>query len=133
MRQPTLRAALILVLLALLGGACRNPTARGRPDIASAPQASPRAMTPVTIEVFGTPGVQFEGAYGELGDTKPVSGTVPTRLTFRSGVGFTVALQKRATQGELGIKVIVDGRTITQSSTKKVHGLVTYTQRSSVK
>ncbi|MGQ0550579.1 MAG: hypothetical protein ACT4PY_13025 [Armatimonadota bacterium] len=85
----------------------------------------------MTIEVFGTPGLQFEGSYGALGETQPVAGTVPTRLTLRSAIGFSVALQKRTKDGELGIKVIVGDRVVNQSSTKKVLGLVAYTHRSS--
>ncbi len=128
-RSSTIRIAVLLVALAVLGSACGGPIGRQRPDPAR-PPAVPVATTPVTIEVFGTPGLQFEGSYGALGETQPVSGTVPTKLTLKSVVGFTVALQKRAKDGELGIKVIMDGRIVNQSSTKKVLGLVTYTHRS---
>jgi len=40
-------------------------------------------------------------------DTQPVTGTVPTKLSLNSAIGFTVALQKRTRDGELGIKVAV--------------------------
>ncbi|MGH2404673.1 MAG: hypothetical protein ACRDGN_09425 [bacterium] len=36
-----------------------------------------------------------------------MTGTVPTKLTLNSAIGFTVALQKRTRDGELGIKAIV--------------------------
>ncbi|MGH2374761.1 MAG: hypothetical protein ACRDIC_15000 [bacterium] len=131
-RTAMLRLTVLMLALTVLGSACRGPVGRRGPD--PAPQGTaPVATTPVTIEVFGTPGLQFEGSYGALGETQPVSGTVPTRLTLRSAVGFTVALQKRARDGELGIKVIVGGRVVSQSSTKKVLGLVAYTHRSTVK
>lgn len=117
--------------LALLAGACGGPIGRRRPDPLPS-VAAPAAVTPVTIEVFGTPGLKFEGSYGALGETQPVTGTVPATLTLKSSIGFTVALQKRVRDGELGIKVIVAGRVLNQSSTKKVNGLVTYTHRSSV-
>lgn len=130
-RSSLIRIGTLVLVLAALGSACSGPIGRKRPDPASSPRASV-ATTPVTIEVFGTPGLRFEGAYGALGETQPVSGTVPTRLTLQSAIGFTVALQKRTRDGELGIKVIVAGRVVNQSSTKKVQGLVAYTHRSSI-
>ena len=132
-RTVILRLTVLLLALALLGSGCRSSIGRGRPDQGPQQGTVPVARTPVTIEVFGTPGLQFEGSYGALGETQPVAGTVPTKLTLQSSVGFTVALQKRARDGELGIKIIVDGRVVSQSSTKKVLGLVAYTHRSTVK
>jgi hypothetical protein len=81
------------------------------------------------IEVFGTQGLRFEGSYGELGQSKPIAGDVPRTLTFRTGVGFSVALQKRTRAGELGLRVMVDGKVASQSTTTKEYGVVTYTHR----
>lgn len=132
-RTAVLRLTILLLALVVLGSGCGGPIGRRRPDPAPQQGTAPVATTPVTIEVFGTPGLRFEGSYGALGETQPVAGTVPTRLTLRSSIGFTVALQKAARDGELGIKVIVDGRIVKQSSTRKVLGLVAYTHRSAVK
>lgn len=131
-RSPLIRAVIVLVAVALVSTACRGTSIRGRVE-PEAPRASPRATTSVTIEVSGTPGLRFGGAYGEMGDTKSIEGTIPTTLTFETAAGFTVALQKRAKEGELGIKVIVGGRAVNQASTRKEFGLVTYTQRASGK
>ncbi len=132
-RTAVFRLAVMLCALTLLGSGCQGQIGRRRQDPGAQQGTAPVATTPVTIEVFGTPGLQFEGSYGALGETQPVAGTVPTRLTLRSSIGFTVALQKRARDGELGIKIIVDGRVVSQSSTKKVLGLVAYTHRATVK
>jgi len=51
-------------------------------------------------------GRTFEGRAPPV-DTQPVTGTVPTKLSLNSAIGFTVALQKRTRDGELGIKVAV--------------------------
>lgn len=124
------RAALLLLLLAVAasGAACRATGRRGslEPLI---PQPTPRPAIPVVVEVFGTPGVPFEGSYGELGQTKTAKGNVPARLTFETTAGFTVSLQKRVDKGELGIQVIVGGKAVHRSSTIREFGLVTYTHR----
>lgn len=126
-----IRLAIVLVAVVIAGSACSGAGLPGRRtrEPAAPAQAPPHPVTSVTIEVFGTPGLRFEGSYGELGDTKSVGGTVPARLTFDTAVGFTVALQKRSNEGELGIKVTVAGRVVNQVSTRKEYGLVTYTQR----
>ncbi len=127
-RMPVVRLACVLLLVVALTSGCRATSSRGR----GGPQAPVPAATPtaaVVIEVFGTEGLRFEGSYGELGDTKPVSGTVPARLTFKTGVGFSVALQKRTPQGELGIKITVEGKVVSEAKTVKEYGVVTYTHR----
>ncbi len=132
-RITILRLTVLFLALVMLGSGCSGPIGRRRLDPGTQQGTAPVATTPVTIEVFGTPGLRFEGSYGALGETQPVAGTVPTKLTLQSSVGFTVALQKAARDGELGIKVIVNGRLVKQSSTRKVLGLVAYTHRSAVK
>ncbi|MBI3998207.1 MAG: hypothetical protein HY355_04170, partial [Armatimonadetes bacterium] len=101
---------------------------RRRAEPGAAPTPSLPAQN-VVIEVFGTPGLRFEGSMGELGATKSVTGTVPTRLTFQTRVGFSIVLQKRTPEGELGIKVTVGDKVVNQASTKKEYGLVTYTHQ----
>lgn len=128
-RIPGIRLACVLLLVVALTSGCGSTSSRGRRGGSQAPVTAPTASASVVIEVSGTDGLRFEGSYGELGDTKPVSGTVPTRLTLKTGVGFSVALQKRTPQGELGIKVTVEGKVVSESKTVKEYGVVTYTHR----
>ncbi len=123
------RFVILVVAAALLGSACAAPRSRGR----AVPQAQPtpeRATFAVVIVVSGTPGLKFEGSYGELGATKPVTGTAPTQLTFQTAGGFSVSLQKRDRPGQLSMKVVVGGRVVSETSTSKEYGVVTYVQRS---
>ena len=122
------RFVILVVAAALIGSACAAPRSRGR----AVPQAQPtpeRATFAVVIVVSGSPGTSFEGSYGELGATKPVTGTVPTRLTFQTAGGFSVALQKRDRPGQLSMQVIVGGRVVSETSTSKEYGVVTYVHR----
>lgn len=97
------------------------------------PMATPGPSTSIVVEVFGTQGIRFGGSFGELGATKNVEGTVPSSLTLKSATGFYVALQKRGPEGELGIRVSVDGRHVKQSSTTRQFGVVTFTYRAAQK
>ena len=122
------RAGVLLLAVVLLASACQNPIVRSRRSSAQpAPLATPSSA--VVIEITGTRGLRFEGSYGELGAPKQLAGDVPRTLTFRTGVGFSAAFQKRTTQGELGIKIMVDGKTVHESTTTKDYGVVTYTHR----
>jgi hypothetical protein len=123
------RFVILVVAAALLGSACAAPRSRGR----AVPQAQPtpeRATFAVVIVVSGTPGLKFDGSYGELGATKPVTGTAPTQLSFQTAGGFSVSLQKRDRPGQLSMKVVVGGRVVSETSTSKEYGVVTYVHRS---
>ncbi|MDI6773597.1 MAG: hypothetical protein QME77_13575 [bacterium] len=125
------RIALLVVLAGVIAAtaSCREPGRRGGSIEPLIPQPSPRPAMPVVIEVFGTSGLQFEGSYGELGETKRAGGAVPARIAFQAVEGFSVTLQKRSDTGELGIQVTVAGKPVHRSSTKREFGLVTYTHR----
>lgn len=120
----------LIVLIALPASACgiRSPRAR-EPEDRFVKLPTPGPASEVVVEVFGTAGLRFGGSYGELGQTRSFEGTVPTRLTFEHRAGFSVALQKRASDGELGIQVTVDGRPVNRDSTSRPFGIVVYTQR----
>ena len=122
------RLLLVLVTVTLLTSACGGPASRTRRS-RLVPVASPTPASSVTIEIVGTPGLKFTGSYGELGATQSVSGTVPARVSFKMAIGFTVALQKRVAEGELGMTVTVDGRVVNQSKTVKAYGVLAYTHR----
>lgn len=123
------------MIAALAAAGCGTPGTGARPrgrggPVPLVPTPTPGPTSAVVVDVFGTPGLQFNGSFGELGDTKTIHGAVPTRLTLKAGSdGFRVALQKRGPDGELGITVTIDGRTVSRSSTKREFGVVTYTYR----
>ncbi len=124
--------ALLLIVIALVGSGCRGSTRQERPRLGPGrvvPLATPAATIPVVIEVSGTEGTRFGGAYGEFGGQQSMEGTVPTRLTFKTAAGFSVTLQKRGREGELGMTVTVDGKQVSSSKTIKPFGVVTYTYR----
>ena len=127
-RMRMARSAVLLLAVILLASACQNPIVRGRRQVRQ-PVAVATPSSAVVIEVVGTQGLRFEGSYGELGQPKQLAGDVQRTLTFRTGVGFSIAFQKRTQQGELGLKVMVDGKTVHQSTTTKEYGVVTYTHR----
>ncbi len=131
-RLPVNRAtvALLLIVITLVGSGCRGsarPAGRRPGRVVSL--ATPAATIPVVIEVSGTSGVRFGGAYGEFGGQQSMEGTVPTRLTFKTARGFSVTLQKRGRAGELGMMVTVDGKQVSSSKTVRPFGVVTYTYR----
>ncbi len=122
--------ALLLLAIVLVGSGCREPARQQRPSPRLVvPLAPPVATIPVVVEVSGTAGTRFGGAYGEFGGQQSMEGTVPTRLTFKTLAGFSVTLQKRGREGELGITVTVDGKQVSSSKTIKPFGVVTYTYR----
>lgn len=128
---PRAAAVVLAVVLAAAAGACTrsSPSSSGRPLRSGlVTQATPAPGATVVVEVFGTQGLRFGGAYGELHEVKRVEGTVPMRLTFESREGFAVTLQKRGTDGELGIQVSVNGRRIKRASTTRAFGTVAYRQ-----
>lgn len=130
-RLPVRYAGLLLLLLVtLIVSACgtRSSRTRDRQD-ALVQLPTPGPASTVVVEVFGTSGLRFGGSYGELGQPKSFEGTIPARLTFEHREGFSIALQKRTTDGELGIQITVDGRPVNRVTTSRPFGVVTYTQR----
>ena len=124
--------AVLLIAIMLVGTGCRGPARQERPRPGPGrvvPLATPAATIPVVIEVSGTAGTRFGGAYGEFGGQQSMEGTVPTRLAFKTAAGFSVTLQKRGREGELGMTVTVDGKQVSSSKTIKPFGVVTYTHR----
>jgi hypothetical protein len=122
---------MLVVLVGVIAAtaSCRAPSRRGGSIEPLIPQPSPRPAMPVVVEVFGTAGLQFEGSYVELGESKRAGGAVPARIALQTTEGFSVTLQKRTDAGELGIQVTVGGRQVHRSSTTREFGLVTYTHR----
>jgi hypothetical protein len=124
------RCAAALVLAAALAATACATAPRARRAASGPPVALPSAgpAVVVTIDVFGTAGTRFGGSYGDYAAPRTVEGTVPARLTFESRRGFSVALQKRAAAGELGMDVKVDGRSVARTSTTRPYGALTHRQ-----
>jgi hypothetical protein len=120
----------ILMAVAILVSSCGGVRTRtlGQPG-PPVPIATSAVTSPIVIEVFGTQGIPFGGSYGDLGESKTVEGTIPARLAFNSVSAFAVALQKRGKDGELGIRVIVEGSEVKRVSTTKPFGVVVYQHR----
>lgn len=138
--MKTAASTLLILGLALAVAGCNTPRAQtSRPPrrglAVATPQPRATLSAAVVVNVFGAPGTRFGGVVNELGmEPKPVEGTVPARLTLNTGSGFRVALQKRAgDNAELGMTVIVDGRQVSQSTTKREFGVVVFTHRPTTK
>src|SRR3990172_6750078 len=106
--RPTGLVLLLLVTVIVSGCGTRSSRTRDRQD-ALVRLPTPGPASAVVVEVFGTSGLRFGGSYGELGQPKSFEGTVPARLAFEHRTGFSIDLQKRATDGELGIPGTGDG------------------------
>lgn len=121
---------MLLLIATLIVSACGTRSSRtrgGREALVTFPTPGPASA--VVVEVFGTSGLRFGGSYGELGQPRSLEGTVPARLTFEHRAGFSVALQKRTAEGELGIQIMVDGQPVNRSTTSRPFGVVTHTRR----
>jgi hypothetical protein len=60
--------------------------------------------------VEGTPGVTFEGSYGTPVQTVPVRGTVPAQYSLKTPVAVVASFTMTTTDGELVVRLMVDGR-----------------------
>lgn len=108
----------LLVLAALLTGGCLGSFAPPpiRPGMI-------REQT-VTILVEGTPGMPFAGSYGTAQATQSVRGTVPATYTVRSAVGVAATFSKEVEQGQLVVRLIVDGREVFRRATTLPFGTI---------
>ncbi|MDQ7828259.1 MAG: hypothetical protein QN122_01640 [Armatimonadota bacterium] len=110
-----LAIALVGVLAtACLGGLAPPPLRRGMV----------RERT-VTIRVEGTPGLPFEGSYGTPTATRPVQGRVPAAYTVTTAVAVTAAFTKANAEGELVVRLLLDGHEVARRATRHPYGTVT--------
>jgi hypothetical protein len=79
----------------------------------------------VTILVEGTPGLPFTGSYGTAQTTQSVRGAIPATYTVKSAVGVAAAFSKETEQGELVVRLLVDGREVFRRATTLPFGTVT--------
>jgi hypothetical protein len=79
----------------------------------------------VTILVEGTPGLPFAGSYGTAQGTQSVRGSVPATYTVQSAVGVAATFSKETEQGELVVRLLVEGREVFRRSTSLPFGTIT--------
>jgi hypothetical protein len=79
----------------------------------------------VTILVEGTPGLPFAGTYGTPQASQTVRGAVPATYTVTSAVGVAVTFSKEVEQGDLVVRLLVDGREVLRRTTSRPYGTIT--------
>ncbi len=109
---------LILLSLALIAGGCLGSFAPPpvRPGMI-------RQRT-VTILVEGTPGLPFTGSYGTAQRTQSARGTVPATYTVTTAVGVAATFSKETEQGELVVRLLVEGKEVFRRATTLPFGTI---------
>jgi len=83
----------------------------------------------VTLHVEGTPGLPFEGSYGTLQSTTAAQGTVPAQFQVKTAVAVAASFTKGAADGELIVRIVVDGQEFQRRATTAPFGSVVVLQR----
>jgi hypothetical protein len=83
----------------------------------------------VVISVEGTPGLPFEGSYGTPSGTTTARGTVPAQYTVKTAVAVVAVFTKGSQDGELVVRILVDGKETQSRSTTGPYGSVVIQQR----
>lgn len=83
----------------------------------------------VVILVEGTPGLPFEGSYGTSTGTTSARGTVPAQYTLKTAVAVVAVFTKGTQDGELVVRVLVDGKETQSQRTTGPFGSVIIQQR----
>lgn len=118
----TLRA-LVIVATAVSVGGCLflAPRPEYRPGVG--------VERTVTLHVEGTPGLAFEGSYGTPQSTAATRGIVPAQYQVKTAVAVAANFTKAAADGELVVRIIVDGQELQRRSTTAPFGSVIVLQR----
>lgn len=116
------RAPLILTA-AVLGGGCLL--------IAPRPEFRPGAVTERAVVLFveGTPGLAFEGSYGTPQSTMTARGVTPAQFEVKTSVAVVATFTKAAEDGELIVRIVVDGQEVARRGTTAPFGTVILVQR----
>jgi hypothetical protein len=69
------------------------------------------------VALDGTPGVTFEGSYGTPLQTTAARGTVPARYTVKTAVAVVASFSMTGGDGELIVRLLVDGQEVQRRST----------------
>jgi hypothetical protein len=119
MRLLAARLSLFLLLLAVPVAGCSSRSA--------APPPAPEAIRPVRVEIGGTPGVRFEGTFGELPEAKAITGETPASFSLEMRRGVFVRVQKAVQGGQLTVRLLINGVEVASAVTTKPFGLVALT------
>lgn len=109
--------------LLLLGAAT---VASGCLFLAPRPDLRPGAVRErtVVLSVEGSPGLAFEGSYGTPSATKSVRGVVPASFVVKTRAAVAAAFSKAQADGELTVRVMVDGKEVLRRSTSTPYGTI---------
>ena len=112
----------VLAAVAALSAACLG--------LAPRPDLRPGAIREreVVVVVEGTPGLSFEGAVGTPTQSQSVTGTVPAQFTVKTTVGVVARFTKSVADGELAVRIMVDGKDTQRRSTVAPFGTILLTQ-----
>jgi hypothetical protein len=115
--------AVVISVVALLASGCLMLAVR--PDM---PPGRFSERT-ITISLEGTPGLPFEGSYGTPSGTTSARGVVPAQYSVKTSVAVVAAFTKSVEEGQLIIRLLVDGKETQNSSTSAPYGNVVIQQR----
>ncbi len=82
----------------------------------------------VILLVEGTPGLAFEGSYGTPSKSTTARGVVPAQFIVKTSVGVVATFSKSGEEGELTVRILVDGQEAQRRSTSAPLGTVVVTQ-----
>jgi len=83
----------------------------------------------VVLSVEGTPGLAFEGSYGTPSKSASARGTVPTQYTVKTSIAVVASFAKAVAEGDLVVRVLVDGQEMQRRSTSAPFGTIIISQR----
>lgn len=83
----------------------------------------------ITIVVEGTPGLAFEGSYGTPLQTIAARGIVPAQYAITTSTAVVASFTKSTADGELTVRILVNGRELQRRATSAPFGTVLVTHR----
>jgi len=98
--------------------------------LAPQPELRPGAFRERTVILLveGTPGLAFEGSYGTPSKSTTARGAVPAQFIVKTSVGVVGTFSKSDQEGELIVRILVDGQEAQRRSTSAPLGTVVVTQ-----
>lgn len=99
-------------------------TSSGCLFLAPRPDVRPGAFAEHTVVILveGTAGLAFEGSYGTPTAPTRVQGVVPAQYTLRTRVAVAATFAKTGSEGELVVRMLVDGQEVVRRSTTAPFG-----------
>jgi hypothetical protein len=99
--------------------------------LAPRPDVRPGAIRErtVVLSIEGTPGLTFEGSYGTPAQTHTARGVVPAEYTLTTSVAVIGSFTKGRADGELIVRILVDGQELQRRSTTQPFGSVIVNQQ----